>query len=138
MGTGTEVSSQEETSWRCNAVEAFPSIAGGNDLLLVRATRDQTMRSGQDLDFHRGEELVIVDNSGTSGCVAVDKVEIVPVGSAADGPAAGCTDTSAINYDAAADSDDGSCLFVGGRGLLRQHGQWQQARAVQEDGGARA
>ena len=65
---------------------------------------------------------VIVDNSGTSGCVAVDKVEIVPVGSAADGPAAGCTDTSAINYDAAADSDDGSCLFVGGRGLLRQ--QW--------------
>ena len=24
------------------------------------------MRSGQDLDFHRGEELVIVDNSGSN------------------------------------------------------------------------
>ena len=64
---------------------------------------------------------VVVDNTGTSGCVAVDKIELVPA-AAAHGPSDGCTDSAAVNFEPAATTDDGSCLFVGGRGLLRQ--QW--------------
>ena len=63
---------------------------------------------------------VIVDNKGTAGCVGVDALQLVP--SSAQKPSTGCTDSAALNFEQAASSDDGSCIYVGGRGLVRQ--QW--------------
>eukprot|EP01046_Picozoa_sp_COSAG06_P000498 COSAG06_NODE_14_length_35011_cov_20.984132_1_plen_3931_part_10 len=63
---------------------------------------------------------VIVDNKGTEGCVAVDALQLAP--SSAERPSVGCMDSAALNFEPAASSGDGSCIYVGGRGLLRQ--QW--------------
>ena len=63
---------------------------------------------------------VAVDNTGTTGCVAVSGLELVPA--SGQRPSTGCTDSAALNFEPAASTDDGSCLYRGGRGLLRQ--QW--------------
>ena len=63
---------------------------------------------------------VIVDNRGTQGCVGIAALQLVP--SSAARPSEGCMNSTALNFEAAASSDDGSCIYVGGRGLLRQ--QW--------------
>jgi hypothetical protein len=73
---------------------------------------------------------VIVDNKGTTDCVGIDFVQLDPVSAAR--PSEGCMDTSATNFEPAATSDDGSCLYVGGRGLLRH--QWAlMPPAVQDE-----
>lgn len=72
---------------------------------------------------------VIVDNKGTTGCVGVDSLQLVP--SSAQRPSTGCTDSAALNFEAAASSDDGSCIYVGGRGLIRQ--QWALMGAEVEE-----
>ena len=59
---------------------------------------------------------VVVDTAGTSGCVAVDGVHLEPVAPAST-ERRGCRDALAANFDRLATTDDGSCLFVGGRGI---------------------
>jgi hypothetical protein len=58
--------------------------------------------------------LVTVDTSGVGqSCVAVGSVELrfqEPI-------TAGCTDREAANFNADVAQDDGSCLYLGGRGL---------------------
>jgi hypothetical protein len=67
---------------------------------------------------------VVVDNSGSHGCVAVDGLTLTAEGAPSSSSSAGCTLSDAANYDPAASSDDGSCLYVGTRGLLRQTWSW--------------
>lgn len=60
--------------------------------------------------------LATVDASGAGACVAVGGALL-----RFKGPiSAGCTDPLAANYDAQVAEDDGSCVFVGGRGLTTQ------------------
>ena len=72
---------------------------------------------------------VIVDNKGTADCVAVDALELVPTN--AQRPSTGCMSATALNFEPAASVDDGSCIYVGGRGLLRQ--QWALMPPEKED-----
>jgi hypothetical protein len=60
---------------------------------------------------------VTVDTSGTSGCVAVDGLRLEPVVPDGAQQRRGCRNTLAVNFDRLATLDDGSCLFVGGRGI---------------------
>lgn len=60
---------------------------------------------------------VTIDNTGTAGCVVTGTVTFVLVSTTS---ATGCTWPLAENYDPAAVTDDESCLFIGGRGLVRQ------------------
>jgi hypothetical protein len=59
--------------------------------------------------------LVTVDTlgAGADACVAVDNVLLRFVSAISSG----CTDSTAENYDADVTTDDGSCLYLGGRGL---------------------
>lgn len=58
---------------------------------------------------------VTVDTTGTGAgtCVAVDSLVLKFSGAIAGG----CIDPLAENYDSTAAEDDGSCIFLGGRGL---------------------
>ena len=62
---------------------------------------------------------VTVDNMGThKGCLAFDGVQMTFRGTV---PLEGCTDPLAVNYEpdypTGKMKDDGSCLYLGGRGL---------------------
>jgi len=58
--------------------------------------------------------LVTLDTTYTGDlCMAVDNVRMVFVAALTSG----CTDPLAENYDAVVSEDDGSCLYLGGRGV---------------------
>lgn len=65
-----------------------------------------------------GSFQVIVDLQG-AGSLCVVAAELGPRGSALD-VRRGCSDSRAVNFDAAVTEDDGSCLYLGGRGVSTQ------------------
>ena len=60
--------------------------------------------------------------SGDGGCtLALEQLRLSPIATH-HAAVRGCTDSTAANFDPLAAMDDGSCLWLGGRGLRRQ--QW--------------
>ena len=60
-----------------------------------------------------GSSFVTLETVGAKGCVAADAVLLSYLGPITSG----CTDPLAENFDASISEDDGSCIFIGGRGL---------------------
>ena len=94
--------------------------AKGYDLVNVSLPEDGVTSSEEykytlgNFTFVRGSTpLVTVDNTGTGrACVAVDGVLM----RLKHGLTGGCSDPGAVNYEAGVE-EDGSCLYVGGRGV---------------------
>jgi hypothetical protein len=65
---------------------------------------------------------VVVESSGSgTGCLALEQLRLSSVATQ-HAAVRGCTDSTAANFEPLAALDDGSCLWLGGRGLRRQ--QW--------------
>ena len=108
-----------------HSASAHPTVVAANLL----TTSGLSIDVGVFLFSAPTKARVVIDNTFSHGCLAVDGLTLTPE-SLPSSDGGGCNLSTAANYDADATSD-GSCLFVGNRGLLRQ--TWSFLGPLQED-----